>query len=88
LFYICEKAEIKDIKLQRNRKILTKTVLPGRLLNIQGGQFLFPRVYINIEQVQTFTGIVKWWFRQGGLLLLHTVQLQVAADMLHLTFLN
>jgi hypothetical protein len=31
LLYICEKAEIKDIKLQKNRKILMMTVLPGGL---------------------------------------------------------
>jgi hypothetical protein len=31
LFYICEKAEIKDIKLQKNCKILVMNVLPGGL---------------------------------------------------------
>jgi hypothetical protein len=31
LFYICEKAEIKDVKLKKNRKILMMTVLPGGL---------------------------------------------------------
>jgi hypothetical protein len=31
LFYICEKAEIKDINLQKNHKILMTTVLPGGL---------------------------------------------------------
>jgi hypothetical protein len=31
LFNICEKAEIKDIKLQKNRKILMTTVPTGGL---------------------------------------------------------
>jgi hypothetical protein len=31
LFYNCEKAEIKDIKLHKNRKILMTTVPPGGL---------------------------------------------------------
>jgi hypothetical protein len=39
LFYICEKAEIKDIKLQKNRKILM-TVLPGGLSEYTWRQIL------------------------------------------------
>jgi hypothetical protein len=40
LFYICEKAEIKDIKLQKTRKVLMTAVLLGGLFKKkQGCQF-------------------------------------------------
>jgi hypothetical protein len=46
LFYICEKAEIKDIKVQKMVKFWWRLYRLAGYLNIQGGQFLFPQVYI------------------------------------------
>jgi hypothetical protein len=44
LFYICEKAEIQDIKPQKNVKFWRRLYRLVGYLNILGGQFLFPRV--------------------------------------------
>jgi hypothetical protein len=50
LFYICEKEEIKDIKLQRIAKFWRRLYRLVGYLNIKGSQFLYPRVYIYLPK--------------------------------------
>jgi hypothetical protein len=68
LFYICEKAEIRDIKLQKNRKILMTTVPPGGLFEYtRRPLFVSTSVHFSKIYHQTnFPGSTKRRYHQRG----------------------